>query len=314
MPDATRTGYAFHPFIQTLVDAFLGANPFAEPDALAIRAANNPAARELFGPPQAVALAEERGAEHDGLAVPVRVYEPVAAPLPGTLVYFHGGGFVVGSAEVWDSVCRNIALGAGCRVVSADYRLAPEHPFPAAVHDAYAATAWAARAFPGSLAVGGDSAGGTLAIAACLLARQRGGPRIGLQALAYPACDLSSFATESYARFGHDLFLTTGAMTFFRDCWLPRPEDRINPLASPLLAEDLTGLPPCLLLAAEYDALLDEGEAYAARLRAAGIPCARTIYPGMIHGFFAMHPLGARDNGLDEYCAALRAAFADKRE
>lgn len=314
MPEKTHERYAFHPFIQTLVDAHLGENPFAKPDAQAIRAANDPVSKKLFGPPAAVALAEERSAEHGGFAVPVRVYEPVAAPLPGTLVYFHGGGFVVGSADVWDSVCRNIALGAGCRVVSVDYRLAPEHPFPAAVDDAYAATAWAARAFPGSLAVGGDSAGATLAIAVCLLARERGGPRIALQALAYPACDLSSFATASHARFGQGLFLTVEALTFFRDCWLPSPKDHKNPLASPLLAEDLAGLPPCLILAAEYDALLDEGEAYAARLRAAGIPCTRTVYPGMIHGFFAMHPLGARSNGLDEYCAALRTAFADNND
>ncbi len=310
MPEKTHARHAFHPFIRSLLDAALDANPFASLDAAAIREANNLATKELFGPPAAVALAGDRTAEHGGLCVPVRVYEPDTGSIPGTLVYFHGGGFVVGDVATWDSLCRNIARGAGCRVVSADYRLAPEHPFPAALNDAYAATAWTARAFPGPLAVGGDSAGATLAIAACLLARERGGPRIGLQALAYPACDFSSFASDSYARYGQGLFLTTEVMTFFRDCWLPRPEDRTDPLASPLLAENLAGLPPCLLLAAEHDLLLDDGSRYAERLRAAGIPCARTVHPGMIHGFFGLAPLGARDNGLDEYCAALRTAFS----
>jgi len=310
MTDSTPATYDFHPFIKSVVEMLLDTNPLASGDVQAIRAANDAATKELFGPPAPLAKVWDTNAEHGGNTVPVRVYEPEAAK--GTLVYFHGGGFVLGSVEVWDSLCRNIASGADCRVISADYRLAPEHPFPAAIDDAYAATAWAASVFPGPLAVGGDSAGATLTIAACLLARERGGPAIALQALIYPACDLSSFSTESYARYGQGLFLTTEVMTFFRDCWLPDAKDRTSPLVSPLLAADLSGLPPALFLAAEYDLLLDEGATFAERLRAAKTPCARTVYPGTIHGFFAMHPMGTRDNGLDEYCAALHTAFTGK--
>lgn len=309
MPGHPPSEFVFHPFIQKLVDELLSASPFLELDAQSMRRMNNPLSRSIFGPPEDVALAEDRQAENDGLTVPVRVYEPAGA-ISGTLLFMHGGGFVVGDVATYGAVCRAVANCAGCRVVSVEYRLAPEHPFPAAVHDAYAAAAWTARTFPGPLAVGGDSAGGTLAIAVCLLAKERGSPKIALQALAYPACDLSSFSSGSYAKYGHGLFLTTRIMAFFRDSWLPDPDGRVNPLASPLLARDLSGLPPCLILAAEYDLLLDDGARYAQRLQAAGVPCTRTVYPGTIHGFFAMHPMGKRDNGLEEFGAALRETFS----
>jgi acetyl esterase len=222
--------------------------------------------------------------------VPVRLYRPRAeGPLP-ILVYFHGGGWIMGSVATHDALCRNLCARAGIAVASVEYRLAPEHRFPAGLEDCYAATRWLAAqadrlglAFQ-RLAVGGDSAGGNLAASVTLLARQRGGPSICYQLLIYPVMDFD-FDTPSYRENANGFHLTREDMIW---CWrqyLAREVDGYTPLASPLRAEDLRGLPPAMVITAEYDPLRDEGEAYAQRLERAGVPVICKRYQGMIHGF-----------------------------
>jgi acetyl esterase len=227
-------------------------------------------------------------------AIPIRVYMPDApAPRPA-LVYFHGGGWVVCDLDTHDVICSAIAHRAGAVVVSVDYRLAPEHKFPAAVTDCYAATAWVASNAqqlgidPKRLSVGGDSAGGNLATVVSLKSRDESGPAIALQAMVYPVTDLSSFATPSYGEFAEGYELTKKEMEWFRAHYLSSLDDAQNPHASPLLARDLSGLPPALIITAECDPLRDEGEAYAQRLQDAGVPVTLTRYAGMIHPFFSL--------------------------
>jgi acetyl esterase len=219
------------------------------------------------------------------------------------MVYFHGGGWVVCDLNTHDVVCRRIARRAGAVVVSVDYRLAPEHKFPAAVVDCYAAVVWVeANAVrlgidPNRIAVGGDSAGGNLGAVISLKSRDENGPAIALQVMVYPVTDLSSFTTSSYQEFAAGYQLTKADMEWFRDHYLPSSEDALNPYASPLLARDLRGLPPALIITAECDPLRDEGEAYARRLTAAGVPVTCTRYEGMIHPFFSFS--GAIPQALD---------------
>jgi acetyl esterase len=210
------------------------------------------------------------------------------------MVYFHGGGWVVCDLDTHEVTCTAIANRAGAVVVAVDYRRAPEHKFPAAVDDCYRATQWtagnAARlgVDPGRIAVGGDSAGGNLATVICLKSRNEGGPAIALQVLVYPVTDLTSFATKSYEEFAEGHHLTKSEMEWFRDQYLTRASDGLDPYASPLLAADLSGLPPALVITAECDVLRDEGEAYARRLELAGVPVRCVRFPGMIHPFFSL--------------------------
>jgi acetyl esterase len=226
--------------------------------------------------------------------IPIRVYTPNApAPRPA-MVYFHGGGWVLWNLDTHDVVCSAIANRAGAVVIAVDYRLAPEHKFPAAVFDAYAATEWVfANAAqlgvdPSRISVGGDSAGGNLATVVCLKSRKENGPAIALQALIYPVTNLSSMDTASYVEFAEGYQLTKAAMEWFRDHYLPSPESALDPYASPLLAPDLRRLPPAVILTAECDPLRDEGEAYAKRLANAEVPVTCTRYAGMIHPFFSL--------------------------
>jgi acetyl esterase len=235
--------------------------------------------------------------------IPIRIYAPgTPAPRPA-MVYFHGGGWVIWDLDTHDVVCSAIAHRAGAMVVSVDYRLAPEHKFPAAVTDAYAATAWvsanAARLGidAARISVGGDSAGGNLGAVVSLKSRDENGPAIALQALIYPVTDLSSMATPSYVEFAEDHQLSKAVMEWFRDHYLPSPEAAFDPYASPLLTPDLRGLPPAVILTAECDPLRDEGEAYAERLAEAGVPVTCTRYAGMIHPFFSLS--GAIPRALD---------------
>jgi acetyl esterase len=235
--------------------------------------------------------------------IPIRVYTPDAPSHCPAMVYFHGGGWVVCDLNTHDVVCSAIARRAAAVVVSVDYRLAPEHKFPAAVIDCYAATVWVASNAPRLgidpkwISVGGDSAGGNLATVVCLKSRDENGPAIAFQALVYPVTDLSSFDTGSYREFAAGYQLTKTEMEWFRDCYLGHKEDARNPHASPLLARDLRGLPPALIITAECDPLRDEGEAYAKRLEQAGVPVTCTRYAGMIHPFFSLS--GAIPQALD---------------
>jgi acetyl esterase len=263
-----------------------------------------------------VAHVENRTIPGPAGELPVRVYRPEAdAPLP-VLVFYHGGGWVIGSLETHDGTCRELASQAGCVVVSVDYRLAPEHRHPAAADDCYAALTWVAEnaaevgGDPSRLAVGGDSAGGNLSAVVALLARERGGPALALQLLIYPVTD-ADFETASYGENAEGYLLTRDAMLWFWDHYVPDPADRALATAAPLRADDLSGLPAALVLTAEFDPLRDEGEAYARRLEEAGVRVTATRYDGMIHGFFAMGALvpPAR-KAVAEAALALRGAFA----
>ncbi len=255
----------------------------------------------------------------EGGAIPARLYRPLGsapnAALPA-LIYFHGGGWVIGDLDTHDVVCRQIANGSGAAVVSVDYRLAPEHKFPAAVEDAIAATAWIAAhgatlgIDTARLAVGGDSAGGNLAAVVALDARDRNGPKLFQQTLIYPATE-STMSHPSHERFAEGLLLTRPTMKWFLGHYLRGAEDLADWRVSPLRATSLANLPPALVLTAGYDPLCDEGEDYAARLAAAGVPVTRVRVEGMIHGFLTMGKLiPAANEAVAMIAAALKIAFA----
>ncbi|MBN2320965.1 MAG: alpha/beta hydrolase [Acidobacteria bacterium] len=248
---------------------------------------------EMQGNAEPVARVEDRMLPGPGGDIPARIYVPSGEePLP-VLLYFHGGGWVLGDLESSDGLCRILANAAGCIVVSVDYRLAPEHPFPAAIDDAYYATEWAAAnapvfgGDPSRIAVCGDSAGGNLAAVVAMIARDRGEPAIKFQLLIYPATD-AACNTPSYSENAEDYFLTKAAMQWFWNHYLRNETDRSHPHASPLRATNLAGLPRALVITAEFDPLRDEGEQYAERMRAAGTPVQLIRYDGMIHGFYTM--------------------------
>ena len=269
----------------------------------------------LQGPLAELARVENRDIPGPAGDIPVRVYTPAGGgPFP-VLVYFHGGGWVIGDLDSHDAVCRTIAHDVPALVVAVHYRRAPEDKFPAAAEDCYAATHWVAEhatelgGDPARVGIGGDSAGGNLSAVVALMARERGGPRLTFQALVYPATD-ATMDSPSHRENGEGYFLDAAAMEWFWGHYLPSAAERTNPLVSPLRAADLHGLPPALVITAEFDPLRDEGEAYAARLRAAGVPVAVTRYPGMVHGFFQMNTLFTQAGAAQaEVVAALRAAF-----
>ncbi len=250
--------------------------------------------KDVAGEAEPIARVENRSISGPGGEIGIRVYSPEIPRQCPCLVYFHGGGWVVCDLDTHDVVCRAIARRSGAVVVAVDYRLAPEHKFPAAVEDSYAATLWVAANAgglgidPRRIAVGGDSAGGNLAAVVSLKSRDEGGPALALQVLVYPVTNLASFDTGSYQAFAEGYNLTRAEMEWFRASYLSRPEDGKHPHASPLLAANLDGLPPALVITAECDPLRDEGEAYARRLEQAGVPVNCTRYPGMIHPFFSM--------------------------
>ncbi len=244
--------------------------------------------------------------------LPARVYSP-SSSAPGVVVYYHGGGWVVGTLDGWDASVRNLAAASGCDVVSVDYRLAPEHAFPAAADDAYDALVWAASgsglAAGRPLVVAGDSAGGNLATVSALRARDSGGPSIALQVLVYPVVDCDT-DRRSYREYdGDELILNRRDMIWFWNHYAPDPAARANPYASPLRAPDLSGLPPAYLVTAEHDPLRDEGFAYADRLRAARVPVDHKHYGSQIHAFFTFTGvLDDADKAVAEAGAAIRSA------
>ncbi len=252
--------------------------------------------------------------------IAVRLYRPAGVDGGGQplLVFFHGGGHVIGSLDSHDEVARSLCTGAGCLVASVDYRLAPEHKFPAAVDDGFAATQWLADnaasfgANPELLAVGGDSAGANVAAVVALMARDAGGPALVAQHLVYPVADYACEA-PSYKAYGvgHGP-VTEAGMRWFQRHYLRGPEDIDDWRASPVKAPDLSGLPPTFLITAECDVLHDEGVALADAMAAAGTPVEHVDWPGMIHGFFSFAPFLDEGKAAQRLaCARLRAVFTD---
>ena len=249
--------------------------------------------------------------------VPVRVFTPEGeGPFPVT-VFYHGGGFVIGDLETHDGLCRHVADATGCVVVAVDYRLAPEHPFPAALEDAYAATEWVAENpeevdGDGQLAVMGDSAGGNLAAAVTLLARERDGPDIDYQVLVYPAVDHRE-DRPSWEQNKQGYFLVVEDMEWFAGCYFGSDIHEANPYAFPLTADSHADLPPATVLTAGFDPLRDEGIAYAETLSGAGVSVQHHNYDDMIHGFITMlappADLTVAHEAVAEISADLQAAF-----
>jgi acetyl esterase len=268
------------------------------------------------GEPEPVARVEERSLPGPAGAIRVRIYTPKGSgPFP-VLVYFHGGGFVLCSLDSHDGICRSLANAGEAVVVSVDYRLAPEHGFPAAPDDCYAATRWVAQhaallgGDPSRIAVGGDSAGGNLSAVVSLMARDRGDPALRFQLLIYPVTDCD-FGTASYRENAEGYFLTTDMMKWFWRQYLADPAEAAEAYASPLRARNLRDLPPALCITAQYDPLRDEGEAYARRLQEAGVAAVLSRYDGMFHGFFGMSAqLDAAKRAVAEAGDALRKALA----
>jgi len=263
-------------------------------------------------PPEVLAW-EDREIPGPQGSLRIRHYRPSAAAVLPVVVFFHGGGWVMGSIETHDGYCRQLANASGWAVVSVDYRLAPEHKFPAGLEDAHAATSWVSEhaaeigVDPQRITVAGDSAGGNLAAAVPLLARDRGGPGLRFQLLLYPVLD-HHFDTPSYRANATGYHLTRDAMIWSWGHYLHSPRDGALPYASPLRADDLSGLPAALVMTAEYDPLRDEGEAYAARLHAAGVPVTLKRYDGLIHGFARRtNVLDRAREALQDVAAALQA-------
>jgi len=246
--------------------------------------------------PPEIGMVKDLAADGPDGAIPLRLYRPRAVDagvaLPA-LVFFHGGGWVIGDLETHDVLCRQLTAEAGIAVVAVDYRLAPEVKFPAAVDDAWAATRWVVAHAdrlgidPRRIAVGGDSAGGNLAAVVALLARDAGTPQIALQALLYPVTDVG-IEWPSYQAFADGYLLTSESMRWFIAHYLTSEKEAADWRASPLRAPSLRGLPPALIVTAGFDPLRDEGEAYAKRLREAGVCVDAVCYGGMIHGFAPM--------------------------
>jgi len=305
---------------QALLDRLLGLlpplNSFTPAEARRLSRELSP---KLVASPETVAAVENVMIPGSGDQIPVRIYIPSKDELLPVLVYFHGGGWVLGDLDSVDSLCRSLADASGCMVASVDYRLAPEHKFPAAVEDAYSATKWIAdnatdlNGDSRRIAVAGDSAGGNLAAAVSLMARDRGGPRVVYQLLVCPVTN-HAFDTASYSDNGEGYWLTKEDMKWFWNHYLRADQDGKNPYASPLLAENLTSLPPAFVITAEFDPLRDEGEAYAARLRKSGVPVKMTRYSGMIHGFINIADLRQSRVAIDEAAAELRGAFRGTKE
>jgi len=276
-------------------------------------------AAQVSGTPVKMASVKDMKAVVGARAVPVRVYTPGGSGPYPVLLFYHGGGWVQGSVDTHDGLCRILAKKSGAVVVSVEYRLAPEHPYPAAIDDAYGALQWVAAngtllaIDPKKIAVSGDSAGGNLAAAVCLMARDRKGPAIAFQALIYPGLDSARLNTESYKNFGRGYMLDRANVERFIGFYLPNKKDRTAPYASPLLAPNHRGLPPALVITAGFDVLRDEGEAYVKKLKDAGVPARFIRYPGLIHGFVSADKLlpQARQ-ATDEIAAALKQAFAGK--
>jgi acetyl esterase len=307
------------PQIQALLDKGTGV-PATDTLSVADARAQYEARIGLMAPSAEVGAVTERTIPGPGGDLTLRIYRPVGqGPFP-VLAFFHGSGFVLCSLNTHDGMCRNLCAGAGCIVVSVDYRLAPEHKFPAGLDDCVFATGWIAEhaaGFEGDrgrMAVGGDSAGGNLAAAAALRIRDETGPPLCGQLLIYPVTDYHSPGTPSYRENAEGYGLTRDTMVWFWNHYLSDPADAAHRYASPLRASDFSGLPPAMVVTAEFDPLRDEGEQYAEKLRAAGTSAVTLRWTGMNHGFFFWVGLVDKaGDAMNESCAWLREMFDAKR-
>jgi len=305
-----------HPRLQAMRDQRErdGVAPLYTMSLAAARAADLASIRESGGEPEPVHEVAELTVPGPGGQLRLRLYRPSEErPLPA-LLYFFGGGWVLGAIDTADGVSRSLANSSGAMVIVAGYRLAPEHPFPAAVDDCHAALLWVAEhareigVHPASIAVGGDSAGGNLAAAVTLLARDDG-LALSSQLLVYPNTD--QLADDESMRDADDPFLfNRHSVSWYRQHYLRNTDDAASPLASPLRAQSLAGLPSALVITAEYDPLRDQGEAYASRLADEGVPVKLSCYPGMTHGFFTMAgTVDASRAAIAQAASHLRASF-----
>jgi acetyl esterase len=306
------------PQMRTLLDQLNAAEakPFHAGSPQDARAGIEALISVVEGPPQKVAKVEDRKIPGPGGQLPVRIYTPAGAAPIGALVFFHGGGWVIGDIESHDVLCRSLANGAGCVTVSVDYRLAPEFKFPAAPEDCYAATKWVAENAAAlgidanRVAVGGDSAGGNLAAVVSQMARDRGGPQIKFQLLIYPATDYSR-EYPSQTDFTADGYILSRAdMVWFYGHYMNSDADRTNPYLSPACAKSLAGLPHAFVITCELDPLRDEGEAYVDAMGRAGVPVKSKRYDGLCHGFLMMPgAIDAAKGAIAECCTELRHAI-----
>jgi len=270
---------------------------------------------ELFGEGPAVGKIEEVDIPTRAGKIRGRLLMPKAAP-SALIVFHHGGGWVIGRIEESDIIARFLVEKTGAGVVLVDYRLAPEHPFPAPIEDCYDALLWSAKEaarMKVPVVVAGDSAGGNLATICAMLARDQAGPKIALQIMMYPVCDCD-METESYKDFGSGLVLTAADMGWFYDHYLEGNQaKRADPLVSPLRARELQGLPPALIMTAEYDVLRDEAETYGKRLAAAGVKVWIKRYQGVTHGFVRMqNMLDVARRSMDDIAAVMAATIGPK--
>ena len=325
------------PQVKTVMDQIAALNLPPHYEVGAVQARVNAALRPRAPGPE-VALVEDRSVPGPAGQVPVRVYRPegpsarppstgsgrtgrveIGTGLLPAVVWFHGGGMVIGTLDTSDGLCRHLCVKVACVVVSVDYRLAPEHTFPAAPEDCYAVTKWVSEnavevgVDATRIAVGGESAGGNLATVVAMMARDRGGPTLSQQTLLNPMTD-HNFETASYHENAEGYSLTRKTMMWYWEQYLNGEADVGNPYAVPAASEDLSGLPPALLVVGEYDPLRDEGEAYAKQLQAAGVPTTCTRYDGVIHNFFLMpSTVEVATKAVAQISEALKSAFAVTR-
>ncbi len=318
MPELITRSERLHPEVRALLEMMdaQGAPPLETQDPVEARGARPEPMKMLGGQPDQLDRVEDLSVPGPAGDIPLRLYASERGGLRPALIYFHGGGFVFGNLDTHDAVCRALAKQSGAVVIAVDYRLSPEHKFPAAVDDSYAATVWVAANAERlgidarRIAVGGDSAGGNLATVVAMRCRDAGGPALAAQVLIYPVTDSSSLETGSHREFGEGYFLTGAAMEWFTGHYLASADQKRHPEVSPLLAPNLSGLPPALVITAEFDPLRDEGEAYAKRLQQAGVPVTISRYPGMIHGFVSMRGVLAGGRQAIQEAAQFTAAMS----